>query len=175
LAERVRLAGPYPEGKQKNLRNEGETQMKALKTMTLALSAAVVLGANGLYAQLRTVAVANIPFEFTVQSMTLPAGEYALERESSASDLIRVKNINTRHAAYVLAPRTLAKYKGSNNEKGTLLFHRYGDRYFFSEIWTPNGGMCGGVSPSKLERELQASDNQTRMALVSISLEGAGQ
>ena len=55
-----------------------------------------------------------------------------------------------------------------------IIFHRYGDRYFFSEVWTPNG-LRGRANPSKLEREIQASGADKQVAVVSIPLAGAGQ
>jgi hypothetical protein len=55
-----------------------------------------------------------------------------------------------------------------------IIFHRYGDRYFFSEVWTAYG-LRGRTQPSKLEREIQASSADKQVALVSIPLAGAGQ
>lgn len=147
--------------------------MKTLNTIVLALSAAAVLGGNGLYAQ--TNAVAKIPFDFTVQTATLPAGEYSMSRVYESSDAIRIQNVATGHSALVLASRSLSKYKGNQKEGGKVVFHRYGDRYFFAEVWTPNGGLCGATMPSKLERELRANGGEKQMALVSIPLAGAGQ
>src|ERR1035438_7978334 len=49
--------------------------------------AVAVLGASGLYAQTKTTA--TIPFEFTVQNTTLPAGEYTLSAPSKFHDVIK--------------------------------------------------------------------------------------
>ena len=147
--------------------------MKTLNTIVLAWSAAAMLGGNGLYAQLG--AVAKIPFDFTVQTVTLPAGEYSVQRVYQSSDAIRIQNVATGHSALVLAAKPLSKYKGNKKEEGKVVFHRYADRYFFAEVWTPNGGLCGATMPSKLERELQANGGEKQMALVIIPLAGAGQ
>ena len=147
--------------------------MKTLNTIVLACSAAAVLGGSGLYAQLGTVA--KIPFDFTVQTVTLPAGEYALQRVTQTSDVIRIQKVAARHFALVIASKTLSKYKGNQKGEGKLIFHRYGDRYFFAEVWSLNGGPCGAVNSSQLERELQVNGAGQQMALVSIPLAGAGQ
>jgi len=52
---------------------------------------------------------------------------------------------------------------------GKVIFHRYGERYFLSEIWTPNGP-TGRVTPSKAERELKANGGEKQMASVGIPL-----
>jgi hypothetical protein len=60
--------------------NKGETKMKTLKTIILSVGAVALLGASGLSAQ--TKATADIPFEFTAQNTTLPAGEYTMSAAS---------------------------------------------------------------------------------------------
>jgi hypothetical protein len=147
--------------------------MKTLNTIVLALGAAAVLAGNGLYAQ--QSAVAKIPFDFAVQTANMPAGEYTLARVSEASGVIRLQSLSTGHSVLALAPNGTSTDKGNPNEKGKLIFHRYGDRYFFAEVWMPNGGLCGAVKPSKLERELRASKEEKQMALVTIPMTGAGQ
>jgi len=144
--------------------------MKTLRTIVLAVSAAAMLGTTGLYAQ--TGVVANVPFSFTLDAVRMPAGDYTLLPISNTSGLIQLRNDETGKSVLVLAPRTLSAHTGSDSETGTVIFHRYGDRYFFSEVWTPNG-VRGRAKPSKLEREIQASGAD--VALVSVPLAGAGQ
>ena len=57
--------------------------MKTLNTFVLAMSAAAMLGTTGLYAQ--TGVVADVPFNFTVDTVRMPAGEYTLAPISAAS------------------------------------------------------------------------------------------
>src|ERR1035438_1996121 len=88
---------------------EGETTMKTLNPFVRALSAAAVLGTTALYAQTRVVA--DVPFNFTVQTVTMPAGEYALKPLSATNGLIQILNLETGRAVAVLAPRGLSTYK----------------------------------------------------------------
>ena len=145
--------------------------MKTLNTFVLALSAAAVLGTTALHAQTRVLA--DVPFDFTVQNVTMPAGQYALQPLSNTSDAIRIVNLETRHSVGVLASRTLSAYKGKDTESGKLIFNRYGDRYFFSEVWTPS--LRGRVAPSKQERAIQAIGAERQMASVTISPGGGTQ
>ena len=146
--------------------------MKTLRTLVLAVSVAAMLGITGLYGQ--TAVVANVPFNFTVQSVSMPAGEYTLKPISTTSGVLQVLNVESGKSILVKAPSILSTYKGKGSESGKLIFHRYGNRYFFSEVWTPNG-LRGRANPSKLEREIQASSAEKQVALVSIPLAGAGQ
>ena len=62
--------------------------MKTLKTFVLAMSAAAMLGTTGLYAQ--TGVVANVPFNFTVATDKMPAGEYTVQPLCTASGVIQM-------------------------------------------------------------------------------------
>jgi hypothetical protein len=157
----------YPQdelGKQK----KGDTNMKTLKTIVLAMSAVAMLGTTGLYAQ--TGIVANVPFNFTVDTVKMAAGEYTLATTSETSGVLQITNRETGASVLVNAQKMLSTHEGQGS--GMIIFHRYGDRYFFSEVWTAYG-LRGRTQPSKLEREIEAGNGE--VALVSIPLVGARQ
>jgi hypothetical protein len=137
--------------------------MKTLKTMILSLGAVVLLGASGLHAQ--TEATATIPFEFSVQNTTLPAGDYTMSAASKSHDVMSIENVETRKTILVLAPSNVSEYKGAK-DKNVVLFHRIGDRYFLAEVKTD--AVRGHVGPSKLERELASEGKGQPMAAVII-------
>jgi hypothetical protein len=142
-----------------------------LTNTILALSAVAALGGTtGLYAQ--SMAVAKIPFGFTVNTVSLTPGDYELRELSTASPVIRIVNLATRRSVMVMAPASGSTYKGGPTDTGKVIFHRYGDRYFFSEVWSP-GGLRGCARPPKLEQELRANSSGTQMASVDITLGGA--
>ena len=92
---------------------------------------------------------ANIPFDFTVGKQLLPAGTYTIKAESSG--LIAVKNHDKP-----LTVLTLTVQDGSRSPKGgKLIFHKYGDQYFLSEILCDSAEMDVAVSPSKAEKRVQ--------------------
>ena len=137
------------------------------KLNTLILGLAFAVGTTVASAQ--TKAVAEIPFDFTVSSVTLPAGSYTLQSANAAHDMLMIVNNETRKGTMVLAGATNAS---DTHQKGVIKFHRIGDRYFFSEVWTP-AGLCAHAVPGKLERELVAFNHENEMASVSIPLTGA--
>jgi hypothetical protein len=141
--------------------NRGDTKMKTLKTIILSAGAVALLGASGLHAQ--TEATATIPFEFSVQNTTLPAGDYTMSAASTSHDLMLIRNVETNKAILVLAPE--GAYKGAK-DKNVVLFHRIGDRYFLAEVKT--AAVRGHVGPSKLERELASEGKGQPMAAVIV-------
>ena len=136
--------------------------MKTLKTMILSVGAVALLGAGGLYAQ---TATADIPFEFTVQKTTLPAGAYRISAASTSRSVMLIRNADTHQAVMVLAPGGESGYRRSQ-DKNVVVFHKLGDRYFLAEVKTD--AVCGTVSPSKVERELASGGSGQPMAAVII-------
>lgn len=136
--------------------------MKTLKTLILSVGAVVLWGASGLYAQ--TKATANIPFEFTAQNTTLPAGEYNMSAASASHDLMLIRNAETGKGIMVLAA---SPGYNSAKDKSVVVFHRIGDRYFLAEVKTD--AVCGRVAPSKLERELASVGGGQPLAAVIVS------
>jgi hypothetical protein len=140
--------------------NKGETKMKTLKSIILSVAAVALWGTSGLKAQTVTV---NVPFAFSAQNTTLPAGEYTMSAISTRN-LMLIRNVKTRKGMLVLAPSNETEYKGAE-DKNVVLFHRIGDRYFLAEVKTE--GVRGHLIPSKLEKELSSEgDGQSVTALV---------
>jgi hypothetical protein len=127
--------------------------MTTLKTVFLSVGAVALLGATGLSAQ--TKATADIPFAFTAQNTTLPAGEYTMSASSTSRDLMLIRTVETNKAILVMAASSESGYR-STRDKSVVVFHRVGDRYFLAAVKTD--AVCGKVAPSKLERELTASE-----------------
>jgi hypothetical protein len=75
---------------------------------------------------------ADIPFEFNVGDTTLPSGTYLISQINGDGSALRVRNSDDNQNAIRLTnPVTTAQPK----EISTLVFERYGDRYFLSQIW----------------------------------------
>ena len=70
---------------------------------------------------------ATVPFDFTIDQATVPAGTYIIS--STSSDVLRISDQKHIHLL------TAAMANQGNNGKGNVLvFHKYGDQYFLSEI-----------------------------------------
>jgi hypothetical protein len=93
--------------------------------------------------------VANIPFSFTVCREQLLAGIYKVRPISSANtNLLLVSNEDNRSAEIVC---TQDIHSTEVVSPGKLVFNRYGDQYFLSELWFP--GQKTGNQLVKSERE----------------------
>jgi cytolysin (calcineurin-like family phosphatase) len=75
----------------------------------------------------------DIPFAFSVANQTVPPGHYTTVQVTST--LLRIFN---SHNQGVVVLTTAVDSKESEGT-GKMLFHRYGDDYFLSEVWDPAG------------------------------------
>jgi hypothetical protein len=127
--------------------------MKIRLTTGLAMLV-LILAAGSLQAQSFDITAA-IPFPFVVGSQSLPAGQYAFTSMTTRG-MVSIWNKGTNQ---VSAAMFQPGYKPSNDESGnvTLVFHRYGQTYFLSEIRN------GASASAYLFRE-SSTENEHRRA-----------
>jgi len=94
---------------------------------------------------------ANIPFQFNAGQATLPAGQYRITCEASGYGP-GVVRLTDGHASVKLVAITVI---GKARDKGVLVFHRYGDRYFLAQFWLAGDEMGESLPKSAAERELE--------------------
>jgi hypothetical protein len=109
---------------------------------------------------------ANIPFDFVVGNLTMPAGEYEIgPAQNWDSFHIWVKKLDG-------SATTNAISYGWNNpakpEKAYLIFNKYADKCFLSRICTKNEGFGRKLYVSKAEKEL-ANAAKSQSAMTSFS------
>ncbi len=129
------------------------------------LAMVVVLAVGSAYAQLPSPGgvKANIPFNFTVNRMTLPAGEYTVSN-SGTSGVLLISAQDSSQRGFISTIGVQAN-KGSSQTK--LVFHRYGDQYFLSQIWVSGESSGRELPRTRAEKELMAkaaSDSVTILA-----------
>jgi len=92
----------------------------------------------------------NVPFEFYIGDQKFPAGLYAVWRNHNNASVVQVSDRNGHNSIIVTIPIT----SRLENAAGQLVFNRYGDNHFLSEVrWT--GSDSGGQFPkSSVERRL---------------------
>ena len=119
----------------------------------------VILGVAALHAQTFDHEIrANVPFRFMVGNQTLPAGAYRVTRIDDQGVLL-IKSSDSGTSAIVNTHAT--SFKGPQNDTA-LLFNRYGDHYFLSQVWTV-GEVSGEQLPkSKMEREVAMARNDAQ-------------
>ena len=95
----------------------------------IVLAGVATVGAQAQTASAQKV-IASIPFSFNVGRTTLPAGKYTITVLNPTSDrkILQIRNANGRVSAMVHTTGVL----GAAPDDAKLMFHRYGDRYFFA-------------------------------------------
>lgn len=125
---------------------------------TALLAAASLMAPTGVSAEARQQA--TIPFDFTVGERLLPAGTYVIK--PLTNDVVEVHGWKGKTLVSTMILVKPTDQVGKNPNK--LVFHRYGDQYFLSEIRGGLGEVVGTVTTSKLEQRVQkqraASANQ---------------
>ena len=98
----------------------------------LGLLMPVVVAADAV-SQTNHELVANIPFNFTVCKEQMPAGKYKVLPISSTNPRILLLRSEDNRSGEILCTQDIQSSKKTTN--GKLIFNRYGDRYFLSELW----------------------------------------
>ena len=97
---------------------------------------------------------ATIPFDFIVRGKTLPAGNYEIRRITDSPEGLVIRNVNEKrdHAMFQTEPVEPREIPN----RSEIVFHRYGDSYFLSEILTDGEETGQELVPSRAERRLRS-------------------
>ena len=109
---------------------------------------ASLVAASGAFAQDGS-AEANVPFAFSVNNTTVPAGQYRITASSGSSILIR--NLDQGLAVF----SSIASPERASDGSCQLVFHRYGERYFLSQILCPSKSISVDLPVTRREKHAQ--------------------
>lgn len=116
---------------------------------------------------------ARIPFGFSVKGRTLSAGEYEVRRVGESPDVLIISRRN-RHEHEQAIFRTEPREARRTPNRGEIVFHRYGDRYFLSEVLTGGEQTGRELSPTNeergLRRELASRGVQSEPETVALAM-----
>jgi hypothetical protein len=112
---------------------EGREEMKKqVLGFSTILSLLLVLTAS-VHAQ-STRGRINIPFSFTVGQKTLPAGEYLIV--PNRQDSLNIWTLEAKNGNARVVFNTIPVRARQTQEETKLVFYKYGDQYFLSQVWT---------------------------------------
>src|SRR5262245_7362611 len=141
---------------------EKRVMKRQLKTMAVILGLVAVAGASVAQAQIIGRLKSNIPFSFYVQNRLMPAGDYAIVELNPGSGLMEIRSDDGKSAAMFL---TIDKQEKDTRTPSELIFHKYGDEVFLSEI-VEQGEMNGAeVVKSKMEKRLEKAVRDKEVAI----------
>ncbi len=127
------------------------------------LAAMVMVLAVGMSsAQIGNGVKADVPFAFTIENQTLPAGQYAVHKMNDMGTLSITGN------GSALAMIQSNRVESSRPQKLTkLVFHKYGDRYFLYQVWVEGEDSGRQFPVTPLERELASNRRPNSVAVLA--------
>jgi hypothetical protein len=130
---------------------------------------AILASVPNVQAQTGNTQTARIPFAFSAGSENFPAGLYSVTRVNPQSDkaALMITSEDGRLSKIVL---TMPVQAASAETKARLIFSRYEDRYFLSEVWTPANSNGLELPKSRSERTLARLAREKRAERVAIAL-----
>jgi len=138
--------------------------MKYTKQILLMAVAMLPVLASAQLSSRQTI-VANVPFEFVVGTKPMPAGEWTVRLASMSATVLEMQNQSS--AAGMFSRATLVESKKPAGQC-TLVFRRYGNIYFLSEVQFAGTRLGYRLPQSKAEAEIRAQnvtgDDETLVA-----------
>lgn len=123
------------------------------QVLSLAGVLSLLLVAGSALAQSRVVA--DVPFNFTVNSTSMPAGEYTISDVGTGSSALLIQSKDLQHVKLILPNRAEAPTVA---QRSKLVFHCYGkDQCFLYQVWTQGAKRGRELSPTSYEREVAAN------------------
>lgn len=133
------------------------------KQLFALLGLGLLLATASAFAQ--TVALkANIPFNFIVTGKTLLAGEYTIQPVDVQGRVLSIRDSDLQSKSMVISNRCESQNASARTK---LVFHRYGDRYFLSQIW--RAGHNSGLELPKSTREVEVAMDFTMQEVVLMA------
>jgi hypothetical protein len=120
----------------------------------MLLTIALLLGAVCVYTQAEIVPFikVSIPFNFTVENQTLPAGDYTIsDSDLHAQSVIWLRSLDGQNVAVVHTHPTFSLDPSARTQ---LLFQHSGSEYFLSQLWTVGSTSGREVQLSERAKEL---------------------
>lgn len=121
--------------------------LKGVSILTLLVAVAFVTAVAPAKGQSVTLR-ANVPFEFSVGDKTLAPGEYRVTRNDSVQMTVAGREGSAIRLSIAIESNEVQK-------QAKLVFHRYGENYFLSEVWTAGDKTGRKLLKSKQERRIE--------------------
>jgi hypothetical protein len=102
---------------------------------------------------------ATIPFSFTVGDQTLPSGTYTIGSQTTSPSVLLIRNWDKKVA--ILSMGQPGQSNPTNENK--LMFHKYGNQYFLSDIRSGGASMNVHLPTSKAEKRAKSQVEEARL------------
>ena len=97
----------------------------------------------------------QVPFDFMIGSKTVPAGQLIVQPANPGASILTLRNWAGKVNMLSTVTRAEMKQPAAEN---VLVFHKYGHRYFLTEVKVEGSRTTYRLPESKAETELQAQN-----------------
>ena len=104
----------------------------------------------------------DIPFTFFAGGVRLPAGEYHISHPGDPYFVLIQKHDGQAQALVYVHPSAV-----NSRESTQLVFNKYGDQYFLSQVWTEPDQEVHQCFKSPREKELMAHAQMLESVVIS--------
>lgn len=144
---------------------------KQLITMMAAVAFFATLAVTSIQAQNAGNMSVSIPFDFAVSGKTLPAGEYYVQRSAEGARVVTtISNRDKTRAVYL--PQTHPVQTNKVQSESKLVFNKYGDQFFLSQVWISGRSAGDELAKTARERGLQKEIARSQQKPESVVIAG---
>jgi hypothetical protein len=136
--------------------------MKKQLWQIMALLAALLMSSSAFAQSKGGNLIVDIPFSFTMADHTFPAGRYTVQH--MGDPVLRIVGAG-RQSALVMTNRVERRAQESSRK---IVFHRYDDVYFLSEVWDSAVSIGRKVPMSRAEKKLEKTGDERQIATLLI-------
>ncbi len=136
-----------------------------VRIMTSIALALISLGLVPLASGQVASMLVDVPFAFHDASHSFSAGQYLVQ--SRGDNIVLLRSMVTDRLGFSM---TQGELRGKALEQGKLVFHKYGEQYFLSDIWLADRTLGRQVLMGKVEKQLRKALPKQRSANSEIAL-----
>lgn len=133
---------------------------KKLTVLTISLALLIGVAASAQTIHLK----AQVPFNFIAGNTMFSAGQYELLSTGSGDKILVIRSLDSKGGILLLSNPCQSL---NPTDRTKLVFHRYGQRYFLSEVWIRGNSIGHEVPPSSREVEVARDFSQDEVILVA--------
>ncbi len=111
----------------------------------------------------------NIPFDFAVSGKTLSAGQYYLQQSTDGARVVtQIRRRDKTQGVYL--PQTYPVQGSEIQAESKLVFNKYGNQYFLSQVWISGRAVGKELPKTSKERLLQSEMAKQRSKPETINV-----
>lgn len=135
----------------------------AMRAAGLVAALVLTIAAVAAPAQARTDRMlVHVPFAFVVGKVTLPAGDYYVQRRTPS--VLELRSADTNAAAVVTTTPLDVDRAGARR---SVTFNRYGDKYFLAAVQSGDGSM--GLKAVRTAEEQRLAKSGARPEALAVT------